>query len=479
MTNHQYGVIGFHTGLGELLRRFNAKGDSAMPVFDRRRTRMLRLCSTMILFTAVPWAAYLFLKAEFWPASLEVYLIVTAVAMLLLAKLRLLRLASLLFTLAAILSVCGLALTVDVPSPGVPRTIHLLFIPICIANVFLSQNEGRTIRYGLPILILLMFCFLGLYPSNLGLTSFADEPARQIAARVNISFTAIAVFAVLFVMLEEAKESRRFEADFARAIIEGDIQAYLQPQCLADGRIVGAEALMRWRHAERGFVAPSDFIPVAERSGLIIPAGQRVLEDVCKAMLRWQQIEALRDIAVSVNVSRVQLTPGMPVSRLVDAVPASLASRGLIKFELTESMFVDDFDATCKLLEGIRARGIRISLDDFGTGFSSLSYLRQLPLDDLKLDQSFVRQLPADRKTAKIAGLIVGLGHELEMDVIAEGVENRSQLDALLEMGCTRFQGYFFSRAVTLPDFERLVLEGARRQRPASDTNGDPSLVPA
>jgi EAL domain-containing protein (putative c-di-GMP-specific phosphodiesterase class I) len=479
MTNNQYGVIGFHTGLGDFLRRFNSKGGSVTPVFDRRRTRMLRLCSTMILLTAIPWAAYLFRKDEVWPAALEVYLIVTALAMLVLAHLRLLRLASLLFTFAGMLSVCGLALTVDVPSPEVPRTIHLFFIPICIANVFLSQNESRSIRYGVPILILAMFCFLGLYPSNMGLTSFADEPARQVAAWINVSFTAIGVFAVLFVMLEEAKESRRFEADFARAIIEGDIQAYLQPQCLADGHIVGAEALMRWRHAERGFVPPGDFIPVAERSGLIIPAGQRVLEDVCKAMLRWQKSEALRDIAVSVNVSRVQLTPGTPVARLVDAVPASLASRGLIKFELTESMFVEDFDATCKLLEGIRARGIRISLDDFGTGFSSLSYLRRLPLDDLKLDQSFVRQLPADQTTEKIARSIVSLGHDLNLDVIAEGVENQAQLEALQNMGCTCFQGFLFSRPVTLQEFERLVLDDARSARLAPDGDGDHALAPA
>jgi EAL domain-containing protein (putative c-di-GMP-specific phosphodiesterase class I) len=253
----------------------------------------------------------------------------------------------------------------------------------------------------------------------------------------------------------------------------------LQPQCEADGRIVGAEALMRWRHAERGFVAPSDFIPVAERSGLIIPAGQRVLDDVCRAMLRWQQIDALRDIAVSVNVSRVQLTPGTPVARLVDAVPASLSNRGLIKFELTESMFVEDFDATCQLLEGIRARGIRISLDDFGTGFSSLSYLRRLPLDDLKLDQSFVRQLPADRTTEKIARSIVGLGHDLGLDVIAEGVENPSQLQALQAMGCTCFQGFLFSRPVTLQEFERLVLEDVRRDRHAPDGSGEHALAPA
>jgi EAL domain-containing protein (putative c-di-GMP-specific phosphodiesterase class I) len=247
----------------------------------------------------------------------------------------------------------------------------------------------------------------------------------------------------------------------------------LQPQRLADGTIVGAEALMRWRHPERGFVSPADFIPIAERSGLINQVGQGILENVCNAMLRWQDIEALNNIPVSVNISRVQLKPAS-VAQLVEAVPKTLSNQGLIKFELTEPIFVDDFADTCELLATIRARGICISLDDFGTGFSSLGYLRQLPLDDLKLDQSFVRHLPADQKSVKIARGILNLGRDLGFDVIAEGVENRSQLESLKDMGCTRFQGFLFHRPMSLPEFERLVQSNVACRPPLPDANDTP-----
>lgn len=421
----------------------------------------MQLCSAVILLTAIPWAPYLLRKNELWPALLELWLIASALSILLLLHLRLLRVASLLLIFTGVLSVCGLALMVDVPSAAVPRTIHLFFIPICIANLFLFQKERRSIRYGSSVLILVIFCFLALSPSNLGMTSFPDDPARHVAAWLNVCFTAFSVFTLLIVMLQDAKESDPLEAEFARAIIEGDIQAYLQPQCTADGRIVGAEALMRWRHAERGFVSPDVFMPVAERSGLIIAAGQRVLEDICKSMLRWQEHEALRDIPISINLSPAQLTPQNVVARLVDAVPLLLLKRQLVKFELTESMFIEALDATGKLLESLRTTGIRISLDDAGTGVLSLNYPRPLPLDDLKLDQSFVRLLPADREAEELARSIVTLGHSLGLSVIAEGVENKSQLEALQRMGCTCFQGFFFGRPVSLQDFERQVLHDA------------------
>jgi EAL domain-containing protein (putative c-di-GMP-specific phosphodiesterase class I) len=211
------------------------------------------------------------------------------------------------------------------------------------------------------------------------------------------------------------------EAEFARAIIDGDIHAYLQPQCMADGRIVGAEALMRWRHAERGFVSPDDFMPVAERSGLIIAAGQRVLEDICKSMLRWQEHEALRDIPISINVSPAQLTSDKVVARLVDAVPPLLLKRGLIKFELSECMFGEALDATGKRLEA----------------------------------------------------------HSLGLSVIAEGVETKSQIEALQRMGCTYFQGFFFGRPVCRQDFERQVLHDAWHRARTGGASRNRALAPA
>jgi len=452
------------------IRGLDVKDPLTTSAFDRRRSRMLRLWSLMLLATTVPRAVYLLRKDAVLLAMLECSLTVSSLAMLVLVRLQLLRAASFVFATSAVLGVAGVALLVDIPSPGFPRTVHLFLIPTCIANIFLLQNEPPPIRVGLSALILAMFCLLGLYPLDLGVTAMTDLSGQRIAAFVNTLSAALAVFVVVTVMLEEAKETLKSEADFARAIIEGEIQAFLQPQRLADGTIVGAEALMRWRHPERGFVSPADFIPIAERSGLINQVGQGILENVCNAMLRWQDIEALNNIPVSVNISRVQLKPAS-VAQLVEAVPKTLSNQGLIKFELTEPIFVDDFADTCELLATIRARGICISLDDFGTGFSSLGYLRQLPLDDLKLDQSFVRHLPADHKSVKIARGILNLGRDLGFDVIAEGVENRSQLESLKDMGCTRFQGFLFHRPMPLLEFEGLILKNILHREPPPRAN--------
>lgn len=459
------GLSALRGGLGIAIRDFAAKSEATASPFDRRRSRMLRLWSLMILVTTVPWAVYLFRKDAVLLASLECCLALSGLVMLMLVRAQRLRTASFLFATGAVLGVAGVALMADIPSPGYPRTVHLYLIPTCIASIFLLQNEKYKVQLGISVLILAVFCFLGLYPLDLGLPIFSDLPGQRTAAFVNTISAAVAVFVLVSVMLANSKETLGSESDFARAVIEGEIQVYLQPQCLADGTIIGAEALMRWLHPRRGLVSPAEFIPIAERSGLITQAGQRILEDVCSAMLRWQAIEALNNISVSVNVSRLQLKPAS-VAQLVETVPRSLSSQGLIKFELTESVFVDDFVVTCELLKKIRARGIRISLDDFGTGFSSLSYLRELPLDDLKLDQSFVRHLPADHRSVKIARGILNLGRDLGFDVIAEGVETQAQLETLRGMGCTRFQGFLFHRPMPLQEFEDLFRENAAHLPP-------------
>ena len=472
------GLSALRGGLGAAIRGFAAKSGSTASPFDRRRSRMLQFWSLMVLATTVPWAVYSFRRGAAFLALVECCLALSALITLMLVRAQRLRTASFLFAASAVLGVAGVALIVDIPSPGYPRTVHLYLIPTCIASIFLLQNEKFAVRIGLSVLILAAFCFLGLYSLDLGIVTLSDLSGQRTAAFVNTISAAVAVFFITSVMLADAKATLRSESDFARAVIEGELQCYLQPQCLADGTIVGAEALMRWLHPQRGFVSPAEFIPIAERSGLITQAGQRILEDVCGAMLRWQDIEALNNISVSVNISRTQLKPAS-VAQLVETVPRSISSRGLLKFELTESIFVDEFAVTCELLKKIRAHGICISLDDFGTGFSSLSYLRELPLDDLKLDQSFVRHLPEDHKSVKIARGILNLGRDLGFDVIAEGVENRSQLETLRGMGCTRFQGFLFYRPMPLQEFEGLLRENSLHLPPPSSANDASGTVVA
>jgi EAL domain-containing protein (putative c-di-GMP-specific phosphodiesterase class I) len=275
--------------------------------------------------------------------------------------------------------------------------------------------------------------------------------------------TALLTYACTVTMLRDARQASALELDFARGIAAGEIEPFFQAQCNAQGELIGAEVLMRWRHPRRGLVAPAEFVPIAEATGLIEPAGQRLLEQVCRLQMGWQDGGPLHGVPLSINVSTHQLQSESATERLIATVPEALARAGLVKFELTESAYAEHFDQLRERMLRMRERGIRLALDDFGTGFSSLSRLRGLPLDQLKVDQSFVHDLPDDTDACRIAVTIVHLGLDMGLEVVAEGVENVRQLDCLREMGCTGYQGHWFSRPVSATRFLALAEKWKQR----------------
>ena len=442
----------------EGLRRFDAAQGSVPLSFARRRLHIMALGGSVLLVESIGWGLFFLLIGQAAPAYINVAAAVLGLLTLTLLHLRLHRVAALLFLATGMLALPALAMLADIPDATVPRTLHLLLIPFAMAAFFLTQHETRLIRVGAPVLIFCAFCVLSSMPT-FGMVSQMSDMSRKIGAVVDAVVTAGLVYVLLVLMLREARENSVMERDFARALATGQLQVFLQAQCTAEGGVVGAEALMRWCHPRRGYISPAEFIPVAEACGLIVPAGEFMVNEVCKLLEKWQADPALRDIAVAVNVSPAQLFSGESSRRLQDLVPEHLCARRVIKFELTESLFVRDFDSVRSMMEGIRAQGIRISLDDFGTGFSSLSYLKKLPLDQLKVDQSFVRDMPHDDGACKIANTIVHLGSDLDLEVIAEGVEKPEQVAALQKMGCALFQGYFFARPVPADAFEAWVHE--------------------
>lgn len=236
------------------------------------------------------------------------------------------------------------------------------------------------------------------------------------------------------------------ESDMRTALAQGEFLLHYQPQVRHDGRWLGVEALARWQHPLRGMVPPAEFIPVAEETGLILTLGRWVLHTACQVLARWQAEPALRHLTMAVNVSSRQFRN----VNFVDDVSRMLAVTGAparrLKLELTESVLVDDVEATIATMEALRTVGVGFSLDDFGTGYSSLSYLKRMPLHQLKIDQSFVRDLLSDPNDAAIVDTIVALSATLGLDVIAEGVETLEQREMLLQAGCMAFQGYLFSR---------------------------------
>jgi diguanylate cyclase (GGDEF)-like protein/PAS domain S-box-containing protein len=248
------------------------------------------------------------------------------------------------------------------------------------------------------------------------------------------------------------------EADLRHALENNQLRLYFQSQVVGGRQIVGAEVLLRWEHPERGLVLPADFISLAEKTGLILPVGLWVLDNACAQLKLWAEQAATRDLQLAVNVSARQFRQPGFVAQVAEVIDRYRIDPGRLKLELTESMVLENVSDTVLKMNVLRAIGVRFSMDDFGTGFSSLAYLTQLPLNQLKIDQSFVHNLGIKASDAIIVQTIIGMAHNLGMEVIAEGVETEAQRVFLDEHGCPSCQGYLFSKPVPIEQFEALLL---------------------
>ena len=262
-------------------------------------------------------------------------------------------------------------------------------------------------------------------------------------------------------LMQEAIQTKiTLENELRTAIRHNQLTLFYQPQVDLSGTLVGLEALVRWNHPIKGLVAPNDFIPIAEETGLIIPLGQWVFTQACKQIKLWERkFSSL--IKVSVNVSVKQFQEEGFSTMIADTLYDVGVSGNLLKLELTESIIVENVHASIAKIEAIRSLGIGFSLDDFGTGYSSLSYLKRLPLDELKIDQSFVRDIISDPNDAMLVRTIIDVAHNFDLHVIAEGVENEAQLNFLKECGCGMFQGYLFGKPMPYEEIERQFLNPA------------------
>ncbi|MBV8665752.1 MAG: EAL domain-containing protein [Burkholderiaceae bacterium] len=247
-------------------------------------------------------------------------------------------------------------------------------------------------------------------------------------------------------MQEAVSAHAAMEADLRRALLGEQFVLHYQIQVDSSGGVVGAEALVRWRHPERGMVSPAAFIPLAEETGLILPLGEWVLDTACKQLKQWAQQAETRHLSLAVNISARQFHDTNFVSQVLAALERNGVDPRKLKLELTESLLLKDVDAIIAKMKILMNRGVRFSLDDFGTGYSSLSYLKQLPLEQLKIDQSFVRDIFVDANDLAIVRAIVTLGRSLGLAVIAEGVETEEQRAFLEASGCNTFQGYLFGK---------------------------------
>jgi diguanylate cyclase (GGDEF)-like protein len=243
-------------------------------------------------------------------------------------------------------------------------------------------------------------------------------------------------------------------SDLGQAIEKRQLRLYFQKQANADGYALGAEALIRWEHPVRGLVSPAQFIPLAEETGLIIPIGLWVLQVACRQLKSWAGVRSMRDLTLAVNVSAKQFHQPDFVTQVQHALMEAGAKPSHLKLELTESVVLENVQEAIAKMRDLKLLGIDFSLDDFGTGYSSLQYLNRLPLDQIKIDQSFVRDIATDPNDAAIVQTIIAMTEALGLNVIAEGVETHEQLEFLEHRGCHAFQGYYFGKPLPLEQFE-------------------------
>ncbi|MBL0121528.1 MAG: EAL domain-containing protein [Betaproteobacteria bacterium] len=264
-------------------------------------------------------------------------------------------------------------------------------------------------------------------------------------------------------MSDQAAEKYQMEAALRRALEENRFRIHYQPKIdIASGRVTGVEALIRWEHPELGLIYPDRFIPLAEETGLIIAIGKWTLTEVCARAKAWEE-QGVPPMIMSINLSGSQLMHPEFVSECAAALKAAGRKPELFELEITESMVMQNPERATKLMDELREIGIRLAIDDFGTGYSSLSYLKQFPVHTLKVDQSFVRNLPHNQDDVAITRAVIAMAHSLNMNVIAEGVERQEQLTLLEAEGCDEFQGYFCARA--LPENELITFLKNRKEK--------------
>lgn len=263
--------------------------------------------------------------------------------------------------------------------------------------------------------------------------------------------------------IQEAIEGRAaLEVSMRAALKNQEFLLHYQPQIQGENHVIGGEVLVRWQHPERGIVSPAEFIPLAEETGLILPLGQWVLETACSQLARWAGQAGLSELTLSVNVSERQFRQQHFVEQVIATLERTGAPAKRLKLELTEGLLVTNIEDIIGKMLALQAQGVGFSLDDFGTGYSSLSYLKRLPLDQLKIDQGFVRDILVDPNDAAIARMVIVLADSLGLSVIAEGVETEAQRLFLQTQGCHDYQGYLFSRPIPLEAFECFFEETRR-----------------
>jgi EAL domain-containing protein (putative c-di-GMP-specific phosphodiesterase class I) len=442
---------------GKRLQQFWNSADLAL-IHHRRERRMRVLASFVMWVLGGIWAVYFSLQGQWLIVAIDLMLMGTGVAVFVLSWVHHDRSARLLLFGVLLLVIVGIAAVLDVPNATIPRSTHLYLLPLGVAAMMAFRDEPRWLRYSVIAVCLLSFIGLaGSYWTPLPGFNLPDA-TRGPGTWVNTWAAILCLFAMLHVLQTDAVQRSAWEGELLEALSAQQFQLHYQPQLDTHGQVIGAEALLRWYHPQRGMIPPGKFIPHAEETGLIIPIGKWVLETACAQLRCWMDEPEMQHLCLAVNISQKQFNQASFEAEVLALIKRYEIDPGRLQLEITETMVVKDMEELSRKMANLVSLGITFALDDFGTGYSSLSHLKRLPLNKLKIDQSFVFDVLTDHNSEAIVRTVIGLGSNMGLTVIAEGVETAAQHQFLLDNGCEQFQGYFFSKPLPLVAFTEFTL---------------------
>ncbi|MEN5425837.1 EAL domain-containing protein [Stenotrophomonas pennii] len=342
----------------------------------------------------------------------------------------------------------------ETPTLAAARSTHLFLLPIGAATFFLFRSEGLYLRWILPTLCVVALAWLAISPASLGAgLELLSDTVRRVRHGLNTVTAMALTVGVLAIFREDFSTQMDQYAALVRGIAQRELRGYLQPQVALNGQVVGAELLLRWDRPGHGLQSPANFIPLAEQTGLIHEIGLMALRRACVQLAAWATLPGVDTWVLSVNVSPLQLASDSFVNDVRGIVRGTGAPANRLRLEITESALAHDHAQIAATMNALREDGVSWSLDDFGTGFSSLSLLQVLPLDELKIDQTFVSGMGGDASHRELVRKIIEIAAILGVSTVAEGVETEQQRAWLASMGCRVFQGYLFGRPVPADDF--------------------------
>lgn len=426
----------------------------------RARTRSLIAAGSLIIMVmGLGWALYFALRGNLVIFGLEWIMAAIGLVIFRLQRKGHERYAAGLLFSTVFVVILVFSLFLDLPSVAAPRTSHLYFLAMAMCAYYVLHEDPSWLRLGVPLIFAGAFYFFACTHWGIHTQYAMTDSVRVMGTWVNAAGAMLVLGLTLYLMNTDPTMRSELHAAMRDGLASRHFVLFYQPQVDAQGLVVGAEALLRWKDPVRGMVSPAEFIPHAERTGFILPLGAWVLHEACARLALWKNQPEFARLKLSVNVSAYQLRQPDFVEAVQTALEHSGAPPDKLKLELTESMLVKDIEDLITKMDALAQIGVGFSLDDFGTGYSSLSYLKRLPLRQLKIDQAFVRDVETDKNAATIAKTLISLGHSLGLTVVAEGVETRQQHAFLQSLGCRVFQGFLFSRPVDVEAFELVAAQ--------------------